>query len=259
VRFALAGVILLGAVVILGGTARIRLRTNEVASAAVVGALILGGGVGLVTYAEQDVPSGLAAVVIASVPLWVIVLRLLLGERVAAATIAGVVLGFAGVALLILPGDRPEDAPLGGLLVLVLAAVSTAAGAVAGQRLPLPVDPLLATSLQMLSAGVLLVAGGLASGERLDLDRVSGRSALAFLYLLVVGSLIAYTAFVWLLQRAPVSLVTTYAYVNPVVALFLGWALLSEEITAPMLAGAAVIVASVAFVIRRGEPRAQPG
>ena len=254
VRFVLAGVILLAALALLGGRSRLRVTRRELVGAGVLGSLILGGGVGLVTVAEQDVPSALAALVIASVPLWVVVLRLVLGESVSRATLVGVAIGFAGVALLILPGDRPEGAPLAGLLLLVLAAISTAGGAVSGSRLPLPGDPFLATGLQFLMAGIGLTALGALTGEDFDPGQVSGRSLAAFVYLLIVGSLIAYTAFVWLLQHAPVSVVTTYAYVNPVVALVLGWALLSETITFTMLAGALVIVASVAFVVRRGEP-----
>jgi drug/metabolite transporter (DMT)-like permease len=254
-RFLAAGGILLGALALLGGIRRIRLRGREVVGAMVLGGLILVGGIGLLTVAEQTVPSALSALVIASVPLWVVVLRLIMREHISPATLVGVAAGFGGVALLIVPGDRPQAAPLSGLLILVAAAISTALGAVATARLPLPTDAFLATALEMLGAGVLLLIVGALTGEtrKLDLDQFSARSLVAFAYLVGVGSVLAYTAFVWLLQNAPVSLVATYAYVNPAVAVVLGWLVLSEEITVTMLAGALVIVASVAFVVRRGE------
>jgi drug/metabolite transporter (DMT)-like permease len=254
-RFLAAGGLLVGALALLGGLRRIRFRGSELFGALVLGALILVGGIGLLTVAEETVPSGLSALVVASVPLWVVVLRLLLRERVSPATLVGVAVGFAGVALLMAPGGRPQGAPLTGLLILFAAAASTAAGAVATPRLPLPADALLATALEMVAAGALLVIVGAIAGEtgELDLDQFSARSLLAFAYLVGVGSILAYTAFVWLLQNAPVSLVATYAYVNPAVAVFLGWVVLSEEITLTMLAGAVVIVGSVAFVVRRGE------
>jgi drug/metabolite transporter (DMT)-like permease len=254
-RFLLAGALLYGVLALVHRTLRVQVRLEEVLGAAVLGLLILVGGVGLLTVAEETVPSGLAALVIASIPFWVVVFRLAIGERVSTLTLFGVLVGFAGVALLIVPGDRPQGAPLGALLLLVAAAISTAAGAVATPRLPLPADPFVATALEMFSAGAALTVIGFARGEAggIEVGELSARSLVAFAYLVLVGSILAYSAFVWLLRNAPVSKVATYAYVNPVVALVLGWALLSEEITMLMLIGALIIVVSVAFVVARGE------
>jgi drug/metabolite transporter (DMT)-like permease len=222
-----------------------------VLGAAAVGTVIL-GDIGILAVAEREVPAGLAALIIATVPLWVVALRLGAGERMSRATLAGVPLGLAGVALLVLPGDRPEGAPLGWLLVLVGAAAVEAAGQFASQRTPLPRDLLWTTALQLLAAGAVLMAVGAATGESVTgAGAISAESALAFAYLVLPGSILAYSAFVWLLEHEPVSTVATYAYVNPVVALGLGWALLGEGLSATMAAGSVLVVAAVAFVVRR--------
>jgi len=238
----------------------VRVTRAELAGCAVVGGLLLLGGNGLVAVGEDmGVPSGLAALVVASIPLWVVVLRSVAGDGVRRGTIGYVAIGFAGVALLLLPGDRPGNAPLGGLLVLVAAAMCWAGGSFASGRVSIPADPIRATAVQMLCGGGLMLAAALAAGEGGDVDpgAVSGRSLAAFAYLVVAGSLVAFTAYVWLLRSAPLSLVSTYAYVNPVVAIALGALVLDEEVTALMLVGAAVVVASVAGTVR-GEQRAAP-
>jgi drug/metabolite transporter (DMT)-like permease len=252
VRFLAAAALLAVALVALGGRRRLRVGGREAAAAAAVGILILVGGIGLLTLAEQHVPSGLAALLIASVPLWVVVLRLLARERVEPATLAGVAAGFGGVALLVLPGDRAGDAPLAWLGVLLAAAVFTALGAFASDRWTLPADTTLSTTIEMACAGALLLVLAVLVGEPGDLDvaELSRRSLLALAYLVVIGSVVAYSAFVWLLQHASPSTVATYAYVNPAVALVLGWLILSEEITVTMLVGALAILASVALVVR---------
>jgi len=136
---------------------------------------------------------------------------------------------------------------------VVIAAFSWALGSFSSRRVPLPSDALLSTSVQMTGGGLTLLVLGLATGEtsKVHPSHFSTDSLLAFAYLIFIGSLVAYTAYVWLLQNAPISKVATYAYVNPVIAIFLGWAILSENITATMLIGAAVIVCSVAATVRR--------
>ena len=252
-RFLLAGALMCGWLVARRGFGALALTGRQAVGAGVVGTLLLAGGNGLVTIAEQDVPSGLAALVIASVPLWVVVLRRVAGERVARGTFTGVALGFLGVALLMLPGSRPSGASLTGALLLVVAAASWASGSFSSGRLPLPRDPLVSTGIQMLLGGAVLAVAGLVAGEAGDvsLDAFSTDSALAWAYLVTIGSLVAFTAYVWLLQRAPISLVATYAYVNPVVAVLLGWAILSEEVSPLTALAATVIVASVALVVGR--------
>jgi drug/metabolite transporter (DMT)-like permease len=249
-RFAVAGAVMLAVLRVRRGPLRITRR--QLVSAAIVGTLLAAGGNGLVTIAEQDVPSSLAALLIASVPLWVVVLRALLGEHPGRATFVGVAVGFVGVALLLLPGEQPAGVSLAGLLLVVVAAISWATGSVASSRVDLPDDPLVSTGYQMTIAGLLMVVAGLVAGELGDIDwgGLSAESLGAFAYLILIGSIVAYSAYTWLLQHAPVSRVSTYAYVNPVIAVFLGWIVLSEQITAVTLVGAAVIVASVAFIVR---------
>ena len=249
-RFAVAGALMLAVLRIRRGSLRVTRR--QLVSAAAVGTLLAAGGNGLVTVAEQEVPSSLAALLIASVPLWVVLLRARLGERPGRATLAGVAVGFAGVSLLLLPGGQPAGVSIAGLLLVILAAVSWATGSVASSRADLPADPLVSTGYQMTIAGALMVVASAVAGELGDVHwgGLSAESLGAFTYLIFIGSIVAYTAYTWLLQHAPVSRVATYAYVNPVIAVFLGWIVLSEEITALTLVGAAVIVASVAFIVR---------
>jgi drug/metabolite transporter (DMT)-like permease len=256
-RFVVAGALFAGWLVARHGIRALRVSRRELAAAAGIGTLLLAGGNGGVTIAEQDAPAGLASLIIASVPLWVVLLRLLWRERVPAATLGGVGLGFVGVALLVVPGDRPGNAPLWSLLVLIAAAASWGSGSFLTSRVPLPRDLLVATTLEMLLGGALMIAAGLIAGEasEFDLASVSGRSVVGFVYLVTVGSLLAFTAFVWLLKNVPVSTVATYAFVNPVVAVLLGWAILDEEITTSIVVAAIVIVASVAFVVRKETTR----
>jgi drug/metabolite transporter (DMT)-like permease len=196
------------------------------------------------------VPSNLAALLIGSVPLWVILLRAATGERVSGRSVAAVLVGFAGVALLVRPGEQSGDATVLGLLACVGAAVMWASGSFASPRLSLPRDPLVSVGWQMLLGGLVILLVGLGAGEAGDVHSFSLRSVAALAYLVVFGSWVAYTAYAWLLQNAPISRVATYAYVNPVVAIVLGWLVLDELVTGTTIAGAAIIIASVALVVR---------
>jgi drug/metabolite transporter (DMT)-like permease len=257
-RFFFAGLIVWAALALRRGLDAARFSRRELAAGLLMGAALVAGGNGLVMVAEQTVASAHAALIIGSVPLWVIVLRALARDPIARATLLGVGLGFVGVAILVVPGGREGAAQAVGLLLLVAASASWAIGSFFSRRLELPSDPFLSTALQMMAGGVVVFLAGLLLGESraLDLARFSTESLIGFVYLLVFGSLVAFTAYTWLLQNAPISLVSTYAYVNPVVAVILGWAILNEEITPTMLLGAALIIASVAFVVWR-ESRAQ--
>jgi drug/metabolite transporter (DMT)-like permease len=259
-RYVVAGAVFWVILRIAGGRERVRATPRQLAGAALIGTLLCFGGNGLVTVAERDVPSGLAALIMGAMPLWVLLMRAGHGDRVPRATLAGVAVGFAGLALLVLPGDRPGDAPLWAVLVVVAASVSWACGAFYSPRTPLPRDALASTAWQMLFGGAGMLAVGLVAGEagQVEPSAFSADSVIAFVYLITAGSLLAFTAFVWLLQNAPVSTVMTYAYVNPVVAVLLGWAILSEEITLTVVIGAAAIVLSVATVVRR-ESSVGPG
>jgi drug/metabolite transporter (DMT)-like permease len=259
-RYVVAGSVFWAILRIASGPERVRATPRQLAGAALIGALLCFGGNGLVTVAERDVPSGLAALIMGAMPLWVLLMRAGHGDRVPRATLAGVAVGFAGLAVLVLPGDRPGDAPLWAVLVVVAASVSWACGAFYSPRTPLPRDALASTAWQMLFGGVGMLAVGLVAGEAGDVhaSAFSADSLIAFVYLITAGSLLAFTAFVWLLQNAPVSTVMTYAYVNPVVAVLLGWAILSEEITVTVVIGTVAIVLSVATVVRR-ESSVGPG
>jgi drug/metabolite transporter (DMT)-like permease len=251
VRFGLAGGVLLLALAARRGFAAVRPTRAQLASCGLVGVLLPGANA-VVSVAELRVPSGIAALLIGSVPLWVILLRRSTGDRVSRPSVVAVLVGFAGVALLLRPGAQSGDATVLGLLACVGAAVMWASGSFASPRLSLPRDPLVSTGWQMLLGGLVICVAGMLAGEAGDVhfDAFSLRSVLALAYLIAIGSWVAYTAYAWLLQNAPLSKVATYAYVNPVVAILLGWLVLGEVVTATTLVGAAVIVASVALVVR---------
>ena len=250
-RFVLAGAAMLAFLAWRRGLSVLRPTRQQLLSCLAVGILLMGANA-VVSVAEVDVPSSMAALLIASVPLWVIVYRSALGDRVSAVSVLAVLGGFAGVALLLLPGEQTGGAPLLALLTCVLAAAMWAGGSVASTRLTLPRDPFVSGGWQMLLGGGVCLLTGALVGEFGDFHpaEFSSRSLVAFAYLVVFGSWLAFTAYAWLLQNAPVSRVATYAYVNPVVAIALGWAILDEAVTTTTFAGAAVIVASVAAVVR---------
>jgi drug/metabolite transporter (DMT)-like permease len=248
VRFSVAGAVMIG---VLSLHRSVRPTRAQLLSALLVG-LLLPGANAVVTVAEQEVPSSVAALLIASVPLWVILMRRGSGERVSRAGIGAVLVGFAGVALLVRPGEQSGDATVLGLAAVVFAAVMWASGSFASPRLKLPRDPLVSTGWQMLLGGLAIVAVGLALGEapEVDPEAFSTRSVLALGYLIVFGSWVAFTAYAWLLQNAPISKVSTYAYVNPVVAIVLGFLILDEVVTPITVIGAAIIIVAVALVVR---------
>ena len=215
------------------------------------GLFLLVGGNGLVAVAEQDVDSGLAALLIAGTPLWVVLLRAILRDRPSAATVAGLLIGMTGVPSSCCPGVQ-GDAELGPLLLVCLSSVLWSFGTVLATRRPMPADPFVTTVVEMAVGGTAMVVARLARrrvgapGPR----RGAAPSAwIAFAYLVVVGSVVGYSAYVWLLARAPLSLATTYAYVNPAVAVVLGALFLAEPLTVNVLVGGAVIIAAVALVI----------
>ena len=248
VRFTIAGAVMLA---VLSVRRSVRPTRAQVLSALAIGTLLPGANA-VVTVAEQEVPSNVAALLIASVPLWVLVMRRASGEPVSRAGMAAVLVGFAGVALLLRPGEQSGDASVLALGAVVVGAVMWASGSFASPRVQLPRDPLVSTGWQMLLGGVVIVAAGLVVGEASEVDpeAFSLRSVVALAYLVVFGSWLAFTAYAWLLQNAPISKVSTYAYVNPVVAIVLGFLILDEVITPITFVGAAIIVVAVALVVR---------
>jgi len=246
-RFIAAGLIMAAIVVRRGGTMRVSLR--ELASCVLIGCLLPGANA-VLFYAEQHVPIGVASLLIASVPLFVVLLRLWSGERLRPRTIPAVVVGFAGVAVLLRPSG---GATLGGVLLCMLSALMWSVGSVAGARLPMPRDTFAATAWAMLAGGLVLLPWGIASAHGTS---PSLGSILALVYLVAMGSVVGYTAYTWLLVHAPLTTVSTYAYVNPVVAILLGVLFRDEHITWQILIGAAIIVGAVAVVVRQEPPAA---
>lgn len=258
VRFGLAGLLLLAFTVRRPAADGLPdpMGHRQWVSAAVIGLALVLGGNGLVTIAEQRVDSSIAALVIATVPIWAALLGALFGqERVGLRQTAGLVLGFTGVAALVVGDGGRADAV--GILTLLGAALSWSAGSAWSQSAPLVRRPLVSTGMQMLCGGVGCLLVGLARGEAADLElgAVPARSWFAFVYLLVAGAMLAYTAYIWLLQHAPLSLVTTYAYVNPLVAVLLGAVLLDEPVTGRVVIAAVAIVAGVMLIVTRWSPR----
>jgi drug/metabolite transporter (DMT)-like permease len=221
-------------------------------SAVLVGAALLLVGNGGVVWAEQRVSSGLVALLISTEPLWIVLLVWLRSrrEKPNPRVIAGLVLGFIGLVILVKPGSSSGGIDPVGAVVVLIASLSWAWGSIYGQRAKLPSSPLLSTGMQMLCGGGLQLLAGAALGEpsRFALSQVSTKSLLALGYLIVFGAIVAFTAYVWLMKTAPPVLVSTYAYVNPVVAVFLGWAFAGEPITGTTLVAAAVILTGVALI-----------
>ena len=226
--------------------------------ALVIGLLLLGAGNGAVVWSEQRVASGLTALLVATVPVWTVVIEWLMGnrERPRGRTVIGLLVGLAGVALLVAPGETAGGTRVDPLAALVLmgGSISWSIGSVYSHRAGLPRSPLLATAMEMLCGGAGLLVAAVVSGESgaFHPALVSGRSVLAVLYLIIFGSLIGFSAFVWLLRVSTPARVSTYAYVNPAVAVLLGWALAGEALSGRTLLAAAVIVAGVVLITSAG-------
>lgn len=232
--------------------------------ALVIGALLLLCGNGGVTWAEKYIPSGLAALLVASEPVWVVVLNwAITRKRPSAKVLLGVLIGLAGVALLVggdfTHGGEVSAMNLIGTAVVLLAGVAWAAGSVYGNRRPIKASTSLASGMQMMAGGGLLLLLGLIVGDfnRLNLAAASWVSVTAFFYLVIFGALVAFTAYGWLLRNVSTARAATYAYVNPAVAVFLGWLLANEPLTWRMLLAAAIIVASVMLITTYGSDHAK--
>ena len=262
VRFVIAGTLMYGWMRWRGARQRLpgqRLpRPSAVhwRSALILGGLMLLGGNGGVTWAEQRVPTGLVALLIGTVPLWMALLEALRrgGTRPAGRTVLGLVLGFGGVAWLVGPGTRlaGPGVDLVGAGVVLAGALAWAAGSLYSRRAPQPAGGLTGTAMEMQAGGVLLLLAGGLSGEwqRLNLAAVSLQSLLAMGYLVIFGSIVAFTAYLWLLRNTTPARASTYAYVNPVVAVFLGWAVLGEALTPQIGLAMVVILAGVVLITR---------
>lgn len=253
VRFLIAAAILGVGLVLFRGPRVLSVTKRQFRSAAIMGVALLGVGIGTVSMAERFVPSGIAALLVSVMPLWIIIFRLRAGDRPSKLTLAGVAVGLTGLAAMLLPGgtepvDGGDSDVVRWSLAIMVSSFIWAYFSWRSSGFELPKNPLTTTFYEMTVAGVFLTIVGLIFGQRIDLSTASTASWVALGYL-VVASLIAYTAYVWLLGNAPMSLVATYAYVNPVVAVFLGWLVVGEPITLDVLIGVTIVVGGVVLVV----------
>jgi len=248
VRFLIAGTALYA----FASRGRARPTLREWRAAAIVGAALLTIGNGGVAWVETRLESGLAALIVAVIPLWFAIMdRAFFGRRLSTPAIAGLVVGFGGVALLVHPGGGAHVLPM---LALLVTTAAWAGGSLYARGAALPESPLLSASMQMLAASAFLAVAGVAKGETraIHADTFSTKPVIAFVYLVLVGSLLAFSAYAWLLKNVRVSVVSTYAFVNPVIAVALGTVFLNETIGWSTIgAGAAIVVAVVLIVTAR--------
>lgn len=237
-------------------------------SATLTGGLMLFGGMGTVAVAQQWVPSGLTALIIALVPLWMVVIEWLRpgGAKPGARVWLGISLSLVGLVLLVDPfsGTEGANVSLLGVGLLLLSTLCWSAGSILSRALPLPGSPLLSTGMQMLVASLLMLLVACLKGDfgQLSVSAISMKSVLGLGYLIVFGSIVAFTAYLWLLRVSTPALVGTYAFVNPMIAMLLGWGLNGEGLSAPTLAGALLILAAVAVIVSRprvGTKKPSPG
>lgn len=251
VRFLSAALLLGTFLVFRRGPGVLRVPARAVASSALLGFLMLVCAMGMLAYAERHVATGVAALIVAIVPLWVAILRAVSGDRPRRMTWLGVAVGLVGLAVLLLPRSAGGhgDSSLWWSLGIVAGSSCWAVGSFLQPRLATPSDPLVLTFYEMLAGGVLMIVIGTAIGERWDFSAISGRSIAALAYLITFGSLVGFVAYVWLIDNAPLSLVSTYAYVNPVVAVILGVLLHGETVSSGLLLGGAIVVVGVGMVV----------
>ena len=254
-RFLAAGAIL--AIVLVARGRSLRISRHELRGAAVAGTLLLALGVGVVHVAETRIDSSVAAMIAGTGTLQIILMRLLSGDCDARATRISTIAGLLGLGLVVAPGLGSGSTAL-GLAVSISAAASWAIGSFLTKRLTLPRDPFVAAVWEMAVGGTLLTVGGLALGEWRDVNgaTLTASSVAAWAYLVVAGSIVGFTAYAWLLRVAPISLVVTHQYVNPLVAIVLGMLVLGERPSPLTIAGALIVVAAVYFAIRAESPRA---
>lgn len=249
VRFVVAGGVLYAVVRARGAQAP---TSRHWRTAAIVGTLLLVGGIGATTWAIQRVPSGVAALLVATLPMWMVVIDAVrTSSKPTVAVVAGLVLGLAGIAVLIGPQDLgSEPVDVVGALAVIAATLSWSAGSIYQRGAETAPDSLANVAMQMLVGGVLLLALGAAAGERIVLEAASAKSLGSLAYLIVFGSLVGYSVYVWLLDVSTPAKVSTYAYVNPVVAVLLGWWLADEALGPRVLLASAAVVAAVVLMTR---------
>lgn len=267
IRFVLAAAAMAVIVAIARGPRSLRVTRREAGTSALIGVMLLATGIGTVSVVSEHVPTSVAALIVATIPLWVVVIRLISGDRPRPFTLIGVAVGLVGLGAILLPGgtSAPASGPaadgtaiVAGTIALVFSTFLWALGSWLTPRLPRPSNILVFTTYQMLVAGIVLLIVGRIVGEELDLSAVSTSSWVGLAYLITFGSLIAYTAFTWLVGNAPLSLVTTYAYVNPAVAVVLGVIAFGEVVSSDVIIGVVFVLGGVALVVSGERVRRQP-
>ena len=256
IRFLIAGLLLALIISLRQGTSELKIPRAELKSSLLMGFLLLGFGIGTVSIAQAYVPSGIVALIIAALPLWIAIFRTISGEQLVKLSWLGLVIGFAGVALLLKPGSITPVSDIENsklflfMLLVLLGNIGWALGTFLAPRFPLPKNTLVFTAYEMLAGGVSLTLAGFIKGESISdfLDATSW-SWLWFFYLVFFGSIAAYTAYLWLVANAPVSLTATYAYVNPIIAVALGAIFLDELITSAYAIGGLIILIGVILVV----------
>jgi len=245
-------------VAITRGPATLRVTRAQLGSSALIGILLLATGIGTVSIASEHIPTSIAALIVATIPLWVVIYRFASGDRPRLLTLIGVAVGLGGLAVIVWPGGSspPASGPaaqgtamVAASIALMLSSAMWAFGSWLSPRLPVPANTLTYTTYQMLVAGAVLIIAGRVRGESIDVSSVTTASWLGLVYLIVFGSLIAYTAFTWLVGHAPLSLVATYAYVNPAVAVLFGVLIFGEVISFDVITGVLFVLGGVVLVV----------
>ena len=253
-RFLAAFAIMLVITGLLRGWSTLRVTRSEFTSATFMGVALLGVGLGSVVLAKDYVPTGVMALIIASTPLTIVIWRVLTRDRPAPLTLVGVVVGLAGIGWMLLPGGtRPVSGTDGDVvlwsLVILFSSSIWATTSFFSARLPKPADSFTLTTYELLSGGVALTFVGLVVGERIDFGSISARSWGGWIFLVTAGSVLAFSSFTWLINNAPISLASTYAYVNPAVAVLLGLVLYAEVLTSDVVIGLTVVLGGVILVV----------
>jgi drug/metabolite transporter (DMT)-like permease len=247
---------------LLRGWSALRVTRQQFASASFMGVALLGVGLGTVGLAQDYVPTGVIALIIASTPLTIVIWRFATGDRPAPLTLVGVAVGLLGIGWMLLPGGtRPVSGTDGDVVfwsvLILISSTIWATTSFFSVRLPKPTDSFVLTTYELLSGGVILTCIGVVVGERVELSAISGRSWAGWIFLVTAGSVIAFSSFTWLINNAPISLASTYAYVNPMVAVLLGLLLYSEALTSDVVVGLTVVLGGVILVVTGESVRAR--
>jgi drug/metabolite transporter (DMT)-like permease len=253
-RFLTAGLLMGFALTLKYGPGYLKIKRKQIPYLVILGALLLGLGLGMVTLAQfNDVPTGIVALLISALPFWIAIFKAIEGTKTSIWSWVGIAIGFVGVGILLLPElSKPNNGThIFWMLMVILGNIGWAFGTYIAPRLDLPKSTLVVTSYQMLFAGIAMTSAGLLAGEDLaDLFDATLSSWLGWLFLVLVGSIATYTAYLWLIGKAPVGLIATYAYVNPVIAVSLGVLFLNEKLSITLLLGAIVVIIGVFLVVR---------